>query len=103
MQTDDPELQKMLDAQASANQALRRATEWMLDPANNNTDRKFAGAVPYLHLTGTVVGGWLMTRAAIAARNGADFPEAFLDSKCITTKFYADGGDSVLALAEDAF
>jgi len=117
-QTDGPELQAMLDAQAAANQALRRATEWMLDPANNDTDRKFAGAVPYLHLTGTVVGGWLMTRAAIAARNGADFPQAFLDSKRITTKFYADhilpraamhlatiteGGDSVLALAEDAF
>ncbi|MBO22121.1 MAG: acyl-CoA dehydrogenase [Rhodospirillaceae bacterium] len=116
--TDDAELLTILDAQADANRALRRATEWMLDPANNDTDRKFAGAVPYLHLTGTVVGGWLMARAAIAARGGADFPEVFLNTKRITTKFYADhilpraamhlaaiteGGDSVLALAEDAF
>ena len=88
--------------------------------ANNDTNRKFAGANAFLHLAGTVVGGWLMTRAAHAAANGeasGASPE-FLASKKITAQFYAHhvlpraemhlatitkGGDSVLALAEDAF
>ena len=61
-----------------------------------------------------------MTRAALAAANGAasgTSPE-FLNAKKITARFYADhilpranmhletitrGGDSVMALAEDAF
>ncbi|MBN42520.1 MAG: hypothetical protein CL573_03410 [Alphaproteobacteria bacterium] len=118
METEDPKLQAILDAQADANLTLRRAMEWMLDPNTNDTDRKFAGAVPFLHLTGTVVGGWLMARTAIAAQTSDDLPFAFLSSKRITTKFYADhilprasmhltsitnGGDSVMALAEEAF
>ncbi|MBO6783938.1 MAG: acyl-CoA dehydrogenase [Alphaproteobacteria bacterium] len=116
----DPDITAILDAQKRANAALRAATEWMLDPANNDINRKFAGAVPFLHLTGTVVGGWLMARAAIAASNGAAggaSPE-FLETKRITARFYAehvlpraemhlatirDGGDSVMALAEDRF
>jgi 3-(methylthio)propanoyl-CoA dehydrogenase len=118
--SDDPEIADMLTAQKHANTALRRATEWMLDPANNDVNRKFAGAHAFLHLAGTVVGGWLMTRAALAAASGqttGTSPE-FLNSKRITARFYADhilpranmhletitrGGDSVMALAEDAF
>ena len=116
----DPEIGEIVAAQMNANNTLRRATEWMLDPANNDVNRKFAGANAFLHLAGTVVGGWLMTRAAIAATSGAKgapSPE-FLNSKRITARFYADhilpranmhletitrGGDSVMALAEDAF
>lgn len=119
-ESDDPELADLITDQKNANKALRRATEWMLDPANNDTNRKFAGANAFLHLAGTVVGGWLMARSAIAAANGpksAASPE-FLDSKRITAQFYAShvlpraemhlatitkGGNSVLALAEDRF
>ncbi len=118
--SNEPDIAPILDAQKRANAALRKATEWMLDPANNDINRKFAGAVPFLHLTGTVVGGWLMARSALAAANGAAggaSPE-FLESKRITARFYAehvlpradmhlatitDGGDSVMALAEDRF
>jgi alkylation response protein AidB-like acyl-CoA dehydrogenase len=121
---DDPALAAMIDAQQRATATLRRATEWMLDPANNDIDRKFAGAVPFLQLTGTVVGGWLMTRAALVAAGGAaaggldGFAAEFLDAKRLTARFYADhvlpraemhlaaitqGGDSVLAMAPDAF
>ena len=63
--SDDPELAPILAAQKNATQTLRRATEWMLDPAHNDVNRKFAGAHAFLHLAGTVVGGWLMTRAAL--------------------------------------
>ncbi len=116
----DSELDSMIDAQKSANAVLRAATEWMLDPANNDTNRKFAGAAAFLNLTGTVVGGWLMTRAALAAADGdvsGASPE-FRAAKRITAQFYAthvlprarmyldtitDGGDAVMALAEDLF
>lgn len=118
--SDDPELAPILAAQKNATQTLRRATEWMLDPAYNDVNRKFAGAHAFLHLAGTVVGGWLMTRAALTTAKGdttGASPE-FLNSKRITARFYADhilpradmhlatitrGGDSVMALAEDAF
>jgi alkylation response protein AidB-like acyl-CoA dehydrogenase len=119
-ESDDAETSDLIAAQKNANAALRRATEWMLDPANNDVNRKFAGANAFLHLAGTVVGGWLMTRAALAAAHGAkgDASPEFLNSKRITAQFYADhilpranmhletitrGGDSVMALAEDAF
>ncbi|MGB0573170.1 MAG: acyl-CoA dehydrogenase [Alphaproteobacteria bacterium] len=119
-ESDDPEIAAVIAEQKNANRTLRHATEWMLDPANNDVNRKFAGAHAFLHLAGTVVGGWLMTRAAVAAANGAAggaSPE-FLESKRITARFYTDhilpranmhletitnGGDSVMALAEDAF
>jgi hypothetical protein len=115
--TDFAALQKSL---ADGRAALRQATEWLLDPKNNDLDTKFAGATPFLHLTGTVVGGWLMARAALAARanaaNGGD--RSFLEAKIITARFYAEhvlprahallpeiteGSGSVLALAEDQF
>jgi alkylation response protein AidB-like acyl-CoA dehydrogenase len=118
--SDDPEIAAMIDEQKNANRTLRHAMEWMLDPANNDVNRKFAGAHAFLHLAGTVVGGWLMTRSAVAATNGSASgakPE-FLNAKRITARFYTDhilpranmhletitkGGDSVMALAEDAF
>ncbi|MBT5569668.1 MAG: acyl-CoA dehydrogenase, partial [Alphaproteobacteria bacterium] len=118
--SDDPELASIVVAQKNANQALQRATEWMLDPANNDVNRKFAGAHAFLHLAGTVVGGWLMTRSALATAKGdaAGASPEFLNSKRITAGFYAShilpranmhletimqGGDSVMALAEDDF
>ncbi|MEP4379556.1 MAG: acyl-CoA dehydrogenase [Alphaproteobacteria bacterium] len=118
--SDDPEIATIIAAQKDANRTLRHASEWMLDPANNDVNRKFAGAHAFLHLAGTVVGGWLMTRSALAAKNGAASGESpeFLESKGITARFYADhilpratmhletitrGGDSVMALAEDRF
>ena len=118
--SEDPEIATIIDEQKNANRVLRHATEWMLAPANNDVNRKFAGAHAFLHLAGTVVGGWLMTRSALAAASGSKSgasPE-FLDSKRITARFYADhilpranmhletitrGGDSVMALAEDRF
>ena len=118
--SDDPEIAAIIAAQKDANRTLRHATEWMLDPANNDVNRKFAGAHAFLHLAGTVVGGWLMARSALAAADGSksDASPEFLNSKRITARFYADhilpranmhletitrGGDSVMALAEDAF
>ncbi len=80
----------------------------------------FAGSVPYLMLSGTVVGGWQMARALIAAEDaiaeGRDL--AFMHAKIATARFYADhilikatslrdsiveGADAVTALALESF
>jgi len=120
LSTDDADCAAMQKSLAAGRVALRQATEWLLDPANNDLDSKFAGATPFLHLTGTVVGGWLMARAALAAqRRTADGGDrAFCEAKIATARFYAEhvlprahallpeiteGSGSVLALAEDQF
>ena len=49
--------------------------------------------MPYLTLLGTVSGGWLMARAALAAegRRAADGEDtAFLAAKLTTARFYAE-------------
>jgi 3-(methylthio)propanoyl-CoA dehydrogenase len=79
-----------------------------------------AGSVPYLQLLGTVCGGWLITRLALAAErrgaaNGGD--AAFLSAKRLSARFYAEhflapapgylsgvvGGGTVLDFDPDEF
>lgn len=101
--------------------ALDLATRWMLDQGNEGLLDAAAGASPYLRLMGTVLGGWLMARSALAAErksaeNGTD--ERFLDAKVATARFYADnilpqartlaraatsGANTLMALDEDQF
>ncbi len=70
-------------------QALAEGTDGLLAQDNRHAA---AGAVPYLWLAGTVVGAWLMTRAAVAASNrlarGADDRE-FLEAKRVTALHFA--------------
>ena len=48
--------------------ALAGATDWLLANYDGATQAAAAaGAVPYLKLSGTVAGGWLMARAALIA------------------------------------
>ena len=80
----------------------------------------FAGSVPYLMLAGTVVAGWQMARALMAAEDllaqGVDVD--FMRAKLATARFYADhiltkapslrdsiveGADAVTAMALDSF
>ena len=52
-----------------------------------------AGATPYLKLFGTVVGGWLMAREALAARGMLDTGRgdaSFARAKLATTRFYLE-------------
>ncbi len=93
--------------------ALERATEWLVeaDPA-----LAAAGATPYLALFGTVIGGWLMTRLALAAQAAAqDRGGDFALAKRATARFYAEhylarapsylpaimGGETVLGFDPD--
>ncbi len=63
---------------------LQAATSWVLDHGTRDLDETFAGANAYLQLTGLVVGGWLMGRAAAAA---GDTP--FHRHKRLTADFFA--------------
>jgi hypothetical protein len=64
--------------------ALEHATAYLVDvePAV-----AAAGSSPYLALFGTVAGGWLMARLALAAQQG---DPAFVRAKRATARFYAE-------------
>jgi len=98
--------------------SLEAATDWIL--AHPGVDAA-AGAMPYLRLWGTVAGGWLMARAALAAEAGLAAgagDAAFLREKIITARFYGErilprasayereataGAQTIMAMAEEAF
>jgi alkylation response protein AidB-like acyl-CoA dehydrogenase len=79
--------------------ALAAATAWVVENWESDPARTIAGAVPYLKLFGTVAGGWLMAKSALAAarllREGSGDP-AFNRAKLGTAQFYAE---QVLPLA----
>ncbi|MFM7461649.1 MAG: acyl-CoA dehydrogenase [Burkholderiales bacterium] len=100
---------------------FKRATEWIAMTFKENQGAVNAGAVHYLMLAGTVCGGWIMARSAIAAADlfakGAGDTD-FLKAKMLTARFFADhilpfadgyceaivnGASSVLAMEEAYF
>ena len=52
--------------QAGLNE-LTAAMEWLLDHSARDPAQAAAGAVPFLKLAGTVIGGWLLMRGAHCA------------------------------------
>jgi alkylation response protein AidB-like acyl-CoA dehydrogenase len=102
-------------------QALETATNWIVANREHEAAAAAAAAVPYLRLFGVVTGGFLMAKAAIAARRAIDddgSDPAFCETKIATARFYADhflstapalvhsvtnGAASVLTLADDDF
>jgi acyl-CoA dehydrogenase len=76
----------------SALDALERATGDYLENAVGDPDRGSAVGVDYLMLSGHVVGGWLMGRAALAAQKHIDAgsEDAFYRSKIKTAVYFAE-------------
>ncbi|MCX7897769.1 MAG: acyl-CoA dehydrogenase [Rhodocyclaceae bacterium] len=73
--------------------ALRTASQWLRENWRNNPVVTFAGAVPFLELSSRVVGGWLLARAAQAAKRGhEESVEAshFHRAKIASARFYAE-------------
>jgi acyl-CoA dehydrogenase len=107
---------------AVAAEALSRTTLWIAGQLRKDVAGALTGAVPYLYLAGTVLGGWQMAKAALAAeklsgQGDGRYAPAFLKAKVATALFFAQhqlplaaayaeevtqGGASVTAL-EDAF
>jgi 3-(methylsulfanyl)propanoyl-CoA dehydrogenase len=99
---------------------LEVATDWMLENQHDNPQAALAGAVPYLHLTGIVIAGWLMVQAAQIAQHQIDSgaQDDFYQAKLATARYFAahqlpksmsycaaitEGSDSVLSLDESLF
>ncbi|MGB4914004.1 MAG: acyl-CoA dehydrogenase [Candidatus Dechloromonas phosphoritropha] len=116
----DGDLAMIGGRQLAAVDALERAVFWIV--ANFASDPKavHAGAVPFLHLFGTVAGGWQMGRAAVIARAriAAGDDDPFWSAKLATTRFFADhcltqaaglaesiigGAPGALEMADDSF
>jgi alkylation response protein AidB-like acyl-CoA dehydrogenase len=100
--------------------AFLDAVAFIAGSSRSSPNATYAGSVPYLMLTGTVVAGWQMARALMAAEDRlADGVEAdFMRAKIVTCQFYADhilnkapglrdsivdGAEAVTALALESF
>ena len=89
---DDDALASIKDRLLDGIAALKEATDWVFAHREDISD-VFGAATPYLRLFGTVTGGWLLARSAVAARAGlADGSDetAFLEAKVVTARFYAE-------------
>ncbi|MFM8769621.1 MAG: acyl-CoA dehydrogenase [Rubrivivax sp.] len=75
-----------------ARQAFLDVVSFVVERSRSEPNAVYAGSVPYLMLTGTMIAGWQMARALMAAEDrlaeGAD--EAFMRAKISTCRFYAD-------------
>jgi len=79
--------------------ALASATDWTATTVAKDMARALAGSVPYLTLLGTVAGGWLLAKGALAAQAAlAARPSdgRFLEAKVLTARFF---GEHRLAVA----
>ena len=118
---DDERLGVIAGALRDGIAALEQATQFIVDTYGRDVKKASVGAVPFLHLFGTVAGGWQMGRAALVAqqqlREGTG-DAAFLRAKLETARFYADhvlaraaglahtvvhGADAALAIGDDQF
>ncbi len=108
-------------ALSSALASLSGATDWMLERTQGDPRDAGAGAMAYLRLWGTAAGGWLMAKAALAARDDLDAGRgdpAFLRAKIITARFYGEqilpragayaamavsGAETLMSMADEAF
>ena len=73
--------------------AFDDAIDYMVAHARSDPRAAYAGSVPYLMLAGTVLAGWQMGRAALAAQRrlaDGDPDSDFLRAKVGTARFYAD-------------
>ncbi|MBK6356105.1 MAG: acyl-CoA dehydrogenase C-terminal domain-containing protein [Betaproteobacteria bacterium] len=100
--------------------SLSTAADWILANYDSAPAAVHAGSVPFLKLTGIVVGGWLMAKsAAIAVKHLAEgTTDDFYKAKLATATYFAahqipfaaayaaeiiGGSDSVFALPENLF
>jgi alkylation response protein AidB-like acyl-CoA dehydrogenase len=75
-----PELGRTAVVLAGAVHALRTATAWMLDAGRATPANALVGATAYTELCGITVGGWLLTRRALAAASTDRAAEAATDA-----------------------
>jgi hypothetical protein len=104
----------------AARGAFVEVVDFVVARAKSDPNGVHAGSVPYLMLAGNLVAGWQLACSLLVAEPLAKAGEdtAFMAAKVATARFYADhilarvpglresiveGGDSVTAMALDAF
>ncbi len=78
-------------ALAEARGAFETALDWLMDHTRSDVDAAYAGAVPFLTLSGTLAAGWKLAQGALAAQAALDAgqnPE-FMSRKIDTALFFA--------------
>jgi hypothetical protein len=105
---------------AAGRKAFLDAVDFVAGNTRAQPNAVFAGSVPYLMLSGTVMAGWQMARALMAAEDllAAGQDVEFMKAKIATARFYGDhilnkatalrdsivdGSEAVTALALEAF
>jgi len=100
--------------------ALAEATEGLIAASAEDPAAAAAGSVAYLRVFGTVAGGWLMAKGALAAQQALRRPGTdarFNEAKLVTARYYAEqylpgaaallpaiaGGRTVMAFDLEAF
>ena len=68
---------------------LRASTQWLLERYSADRPALLAGATPYLRQWGTVIGGWVLARQALAALPSAEHAP-HLAAKVTTARFYCE-------------
>lgn len=84
-------LKLMRDQLCAAVDVYQTSIQYVLEHTKTDPRAVYAGSVPYLMLTGYVLGGWLFARAAIVCSD-ATLPQldpAFMKNKLATAFFYA--------------
>ncbi|MDR2880301.1 MAG: acyl-CoA dehydrogenase C-terminal domain-containing protein [Azoarcus sp.] len=101
-------------------QAQIDTTEWLIGAYGSAPAVVHAGSVPYVNLTGIVVGGWLLAKSAqiAQAKLDAGASDGYYNAKLATTRYFAQhwlvkarglateisqGGESVFGLDEPLF
>ena len=85
-----PALSDIGKSLADAVDHLAGSVDWLLEAAPADPEEPGSAAVNLLMLSGVVLGGWHMARAAQAVADGhPDFDEGFCSAKLNTARFYA--------------
>ncbi|HEX5373834.1 MAG TPA: acyl-CoA dehydrogenase [Aquabacterium sp.] len=112
--------QTMAKRLKAAREAFLQVVDFVVANVKSNPNAVFAGSVPYLFLTSTLVSGWQMARALIVAEDKLKAGEdvEFMTAKIATARFFGDhilprtaslrdtileGGESVTAMPVDLF
>jgi alkylation response protein AidB-like acyl-CoA dehydrogenase len=87
----DESARAVVGAATEAVALLQDSTQSLLEALASSPDRALAVAVPFLMLSGFVIGGWLMAKSAVIAASKLGGSEGeFHTAKLRTTLFYAE-------------
>jgi alkylation response protein AidB-like acyl-CoA dehydrogenase len=117
----DPVIAEFAQRLEKAAGELQAATMWFVANGMKDPNNVGAGAVPYMHLVGTVAVGLMWLRMATAAaklKAEGQGDAAFLDAKLVTARYFAErvlpeagslrrqiegGADAIMALPPEMF